>query len=241
MIHEVDDALQSLLTEDVLAGTGVEVVFEAPTREWAARRNAPTVNLFLYDIRESVAHRQQGRVPEYDADGTTVAIHSPPRWFALSYLATAWTKRPQDEHRLLSVLLAGLLVHPVLPAGRLSGSLRSLGLAVPCDIARPPGEGRALADVWSALGGELKPSLDLVVTAPLSAGRRVTAPPVTDALLVRAVDVSGDPREAPAREEVRRPRYEGDREEPGAPAVPVGTRRARGEAARRPRPGPVPR
>jgi len=245
VIHEVDEALQALLTDDVLAGTGVEVVFEAPTREWAARRNAPTVNLFLYDIRESVAHRQQGRTPEYGPDGTAVAFHGPPRWFALSYLATAWTKRPQDEHRLLSVLLAGMLGHTVLPAGRLTGSLAALGLAVPCTIALPPEDGRAPADVWNALGGELKPSLDLVVTAPLATGRRVAAPPVTDALLVRAVDASGGPADAPRPSEVRRPRYEGDRTEPGdtaaGTAVPVGVRRVRGEAARRPPPGPVPR
>jgi hypothetical protein len=47
----------------------------------------------------------------------------------------------------------------------------------------PPPEDRSFADVWSALGGELKPSLDLVVCAPTDTGRRyeaatlVTVPP----------------------------------------------------------------
>ncbi|MEE1927554.1 DUF4255 domain-containing protein [Streptomyces sp. TRM 70351] len=263
MIHEVDETLQGLLTDEVLGGTGVEVVFEAPTKEWAARRNAPTINLFLYDIRESVPHRQQGRVPEYGPDGSTVAHHGPPRWFLLSYLVTAWTKRPQDEHRLLSVLLAGLAGRTALPGDRLTGSLAALGLAVPCTIALPPGEGRALADVWSALGGELKPSLDLVITAPLAAARQSAAPPVTDALLLRTVDraAAAGPEGTPQRDEVRRPRY-GDGPEDGTPgagadgggaagapgaedgapgraAVPVGVRRARGEAARRVPRGPV--
>ncbi|MEO3754712.1 DUF4255 domain-containing protein [Streptomyces sp. B6B3] len=236
MIHEVDETLQGLLTDDVLGDTGVEVVFDAPTTEWAARRNAPTINLFLYDIRESVAHRQQGRITEQDANGTTVAVHGPPRWFMLSYLVTAWTQRPQDEHRLLSVLLAGLLRHTALPADRLVGSLAAFGLTVPYTVALPPGEGRALADVWSALGGELKPSLDLVVTAPLATGRQAAAPPVSDALLLRTTDAS-----APPRGEVRRSRYEGDPEAPGGGAVPVGMRRVRGESARRPPAGPVPR
>ncbi|MEV7547917.1 Pvc16 family protein, partial [Streptomyces sp. NPDC089915] len=34
------------------APPGIEVSFEAPTRDWAARRNAPAVNAYLYDIRE---------------------------------------------------------------------------------------------------------------------------------------------------------------------------------------------
>ncbi|WP_063784419.1 DUF4255 domain-containing protein [Streptomyces sp. SBT349] len=259
MIHEVDETLQGLLTDDVLPGTGVDVVFEAPTTAWAARRNAPTINLFLYDIREAVAHRQEGRIAEHDADGTTVAVHGPPRWFTLSYLVTAWTKRSQDEHRLLSVLLAGLLRRTVLPGDRLTGSLAALGLAVPYTIALPPGDGRALADVWSALGGELKPSLDLVVTAPMSTGRVATAPPVTDALLLRALDATGAPgtadadgtgsgrtptapgaaREATGRDETRRPRYDDAPQAPGG-ALPVGVRRVRGGAARRGPSGPVP-
>jgi hypothetical protein len=34
-------------------------------------------------------------------------------------------------------------------------------------VALPPPQDRSLSDVWSALGGELKPSLDLTVIAPL--------------------------------------------------------------------------
>ncbi|MDH6137737.1 hypothetical protein P3T37_007170 [Kitasatospora sp. MAA4] len=192
MIHEIDEALHGLLTEEVLGAGEIEVVFDAPTREWAARRNAPTINLFLYDIRESLVHRQQGRLPERAADGTLLAVHEPARWFDLSYLVTAWTKRPQDEHRLLSVLLAGLLGRGALPAERLTGSLAAGGRSVPYTVALPPGEGRALADVWSSLGGELKPSLDLVVTAPLAAARRPVGPPVTDALVLRTLDRTED-------------------------------------------------
>ncbi|MGC9670021.1 DUF4255 domain-containing protein [Planosporangium sp. 12N6] len=226
MIHEVDDALRGLVTEEPLAGTGVEVSFDAPTKEWAARRNAPTVSLFLYDIREDVARRRQGSVAEYDERGATVALHDPPRFFALSYLVTAWTNHTQDEHRLLSVLLAGLLRHDALPAARLTGSLATLNLTVPMTVAGPPGDNRALADVWSALGGELKPSLDLVVVAPLSARRVAAAPPVVDGLRLRTTDPAEtsalrytDPAPAPA----------GPAEtEPDAPVTTVGVRRTRG-------------
>jgi hypothetical protein len=48
-------------------------------------------------------------------------------------------------------------------------------------IALPPPPERSIGDIWSALGGELKPSLDLVVTAPVTvADRPVVAPVVRE-------------------------------------------------------------
>jgi hypothetical protein len=48
--------------------------------------------------------------------------------------------------------------------------LAGVALPIPVTVALPPPEDRALSDVWSALGGELKPSLDLVVVSPFEAG-----------------------------------------------------------------------
>jgi hypothetical protein len=209
VIHEVDDVLRSWVLDEVLAGTEVEVAFDAPTSEWAARRNAPTVNLFLYDVREDLARRHHGLIADHDEQGVVVARHDPPRWFKLSYLVTAWTNRPQDEHRLLSALLAGFLRREVLPTDRLAGSLAELGLPVPVTIALPPGEDRALADVWSALGGELKASLDLVVSAPMALVGSAAGPPVRDGMVVRVADraaLERDQEGAPVAE-TRRLRY----------------------------------
>ncbi|MFB7243982.1 DUF4255 domain-containing protein [Streptomyces populi] len=181
MIHEVDDALRALVRDDALRGTQVSVVFDAPTREWGAKVNAPTVNLYLYDIREDMRRRSRGLSNEYDERGTVVARHRPPRYFKLSYLITAWTRRPEDEHRLLSSLLLCLLGSDAMPAEHLTGSLAGLPLPVPMTIALPPPEDRSFADVWSALGGELKPSLDLVVSVPLvGTGTVPVGPPVTE-------------------------------------------------------------
>ncbi|SEB76968.1 Protein of unknown function [Streptomyces sp. 2131.1] len=181
MIHEVDDVLRSLIRAEVLGGGQITVVFDAPTREWAAKVNAPMVNLYLYDIREDMRRRERGLHNEYDERGAVVARRRPPRYFKLSYLITAWTKRPEDEHRLLSSLLACLLGYEALPPERLAGSLAEIGAAVPMSIALPPPEDRSFADVWSALGGELKPSLDLVVSVPVTASPTYPAgPPVGD-------------------------------------------------------------
>lgn len=188
-MHEVDQALRRLVREEALRGTDVEVAFEAPTKDWAARRNAPTVNVYLYDVREDLRRRQRGLLNEYES-GAVKARHLPPRHFKLSYLVTAWTQRPEDEHRLLSALLVGFLRYEALPAESLSGSLAELGLPVPMTVALPPPEDRAFADVWTALGGELKPSLDLVVSAPVDTGRVYPAgPPVEEGV---KLDVLGD-------------------------------------------------
>jgi hypothetical protein len=177
VIHEVDSALLVLIQREVVDTPDVEVVLDAPTKDWANRRNAPTIDVYLYDIREDLRRRERGLVNEYD-DGRIVARHLPPRHFKLSYLVTAWTQRPQDEHRLLSGLLSCFLRHEAIPADVLTGPLAELGLPVPVTVALPPPEDRSFADVWTALGGELKPSLDVVVSAPMQAGVRYEAAPL---------------------------------------------------------------
>jgi len=125
--------------------------------------------------------RERGVLNEYNEDETRiVGRHLPPRHFKLSYLVTAWTQRPEDEHRLLSALLAAFIRYDAMPADLLSGPLAELGLPVPLTVGLPPPEDRGFADVWSALGGELKPSIDVVVSAPINTGQHFeVGPPVT--------------------------------------------------------------
>ncbi len=191
MIAQVDDALHEIVTGEALAGVELEVVFDAPTKDWAARRNAPTVNLYLYDIREDVRRRPSGYLEERDRDSGVVVMRRPaPRFFKLSYLVTAWTQRPEDEHRLLDNLLRTFLKYDALPDHLVVGQLAEPRENVKVTIGLPPPEDRAFADVWSALGGELKPSLDLVVIAPMWTGREFPAgPPVEDGITIDASDL----------------------------------------------------
>ncbi|MFI8519496.1 DUF4255 domain-containing protein [Streptomyces sp. NPDC085481] len=237
MIHEVDEALRRLLAESGLEVSGVEVVFDAPTREWAARRSAPTVCVFLYDIREDHTRRGSGGGEVYDEAGLVVARRTPPRWFELTYLVTAWAGRPQDEHRLLSQVLTLLVATDTLPPHLLTGTLADLGLIVPVDAGGTGLDAPAASDVWSALGGELKPSLGLRVRAPLAGISRVAGPPVTEGLVMRSVPRARAERDEPGETdgarrlrytEVSEPAHEegfgGPRERRPAPA-----RRRRGE------------
>ncbi|WP_105973334.1 DUF4255 domain-containing protein [Streptomyces geranii] len=200
MIHEVDEVLKGLLGGGALAGSGIDVFFDAPTRDWAARRNGPAVNAYLYDIREDVTRRQRGTVSVRDEHDVIVRRRQPPRWFRLSYLVTAWTKQPQDEHRLLSAVLTNLLPRELLPATDLPGALGELGLSVPLSVSGTQTESRSLAEIWSALGGELKPSLDLVVTAPFPGFPEYDAgPPVTEGAAVRVRAIDGSLEDSPER------------------------------------------
>ena len=199
MIHEIDEALETLVLRQAVDGAGVEVVFDTPNKEWAGRRNAPTVNLYLYDIREDTRRRAVGAYGDRDAEGVLRATMEPPRFFRLSYLATAWTQRPEDEHRLLAAMLSAFIRHKVIPEDMLIGSLVNLGIPVLLEVAKPPPENRQISEVWTALGGELKASLDVTVTAPMTFEPvLVTAPPAEGGLGVRTFGEPGQESEAGA-------------------------------------------
>ncbi len=178
MIELFDETLKALVEREVVGDGGqVEVAFEAPTKEWAARRNAPTLDLYLYDIREDLDRRETQWEPVRNERGDKVGRQPPGRRFRLSYLVTAWTQRPEDEHRLLSACLGTFLRHESMPPAELTGALARQTLPVLLTIALPPGPDRSLADVWTALGGELKPSLDLVALVPFPVELVETAAP----------------------------------------------------------------
>lgn len=186
MIQDLDESLRALVRRDGLNGSGVEISFEAPTKEWTARRNTPTVDLYLYDIREDLTRREVTWEPVRDEHGRVTDRRPPPRRFKFSYLATAWTQRPEDEHRLLAGLLTCFLSNETLPKELLAGALKDNAASVLISIAQPPPQDRSLSDVWTALGGELKPSLDLVVTAPVVDTRKqVAGPPVMEEPRIR--------------------------------------------------------
>src|SRR3977135_1208529 len=166
MIQDVDESLRALVKRDALNGSKADVAFDAPTKECSSRRNPPTVDLYLYDIREDLEQRE---VMWEDIRGDSrdprliTERRPPPRRFKLSYLVTAWTQRPEDEHRLLSGVLACFLRNPTIPAEMLSGALAQARQPITLNIAMPPPQDRSISDVWSALGGELQYSLDLAV------------------------------------------------------------------------------
>jgi hypothetical protein len=205
MIQDVDDTLRALIKREALNGSQVEIAFDAPTKDWAARRNAPTINLFLYDIREDMSRRDAALAPIRASEGHVTGHAPPPRRYKLSYMLTAWTQRPEDEHRLLAGCLASLIRHDVLAPAEMEGALAEQTLPALVTVALPLGPDRSIADIWSALGGEMKPSLDVVITAPFVVSREVAAgAPVRELPRISVGGPDGEAERRTARADGRR-------------------------------------
>ena len=192
MLAELDEALQALLRAELGSHgfNGVEIAFDAPTREWAAGASTPTLNLFLYDLREA----QRGAATEWQERRSNgrATLERPPLWIDCAYSISAWTRAVQDEHRMLSQTLAVLLAHARLPADLLGNGLAAQADTILTRVARGKPEGGA--DFWGALGGQYKLSLDYVVTLRCDPGVTLERGPE-----VRSQTVSVSDRDAARR------------------------------------------
>src|SRR3954452_19595809 len=59
-LADLDEALRTLLRRELERHgfEGVEIAFDAPASDWSAKLTAPTVTLFLYDLRENVSQSE---------------------------------------------------------------------------------------------------------------------------------------------------------------------------------------
>ena len=58
MISDVDEALRNLILDSLtVSRQNVDIKYDLPSRDWASRLNRPTINLFLFDIRENLRLR----------------------------------------------------------------------------------------------------------------------------------------------------------------------------------------
>lgn len=188
MLNLLDDSLEDFLRAEVpLSPRDVDIAFEAPDRDWEASVSRPTVNLFLWDVRRNGDQRQAAIELIESEDGRPVRRPALPR-LDCRYLVTAWTAAVVDEHALLGAVLAAVLLHRELPPAYLPDAyaavqpLPTLGLG---------GDGRDVSDFWSALGGQLKPGLDLLVTATLDASVVAAAGPPVNRMRLRLRDRGG--------------------------------------------------
>src|SRR3954469_16930351 len=127
-IADLDEALRKLLRRELERHgfEAVEVAFDAPSKDWSGKLTSPTVDLFLYDLREAV---ERAEISPSESRGNGQAIVTPPPLrLELTYSVTAWTKAVEDEHRLLSQVLAILFSHRKLPPDLLNGRAEAAGL-----------------------------------------------------------------------------------------------------------------
>ncbi len=101
MIHEVDESLAGSCSVMPSTGPVSSSASRRPRRSGASRRNAPTINVYLYDIREDLARREVEYEDIRDSAGRVTERRPPPRRYTLSYLVTVWTQG--DEHRIREI------------------------------------------------------------------------------------------------------------------------------------------
>ena len=168
MIDELDEVLRKFLIREIpIKNTDVDIKFDMPKREWSARLNRPTLDLFLYDIRENAKLRQAQPMWEIERNKDQAIQRRKPVRLDLHYMITAWASEPEDEHRLLSRTLMAFFRHAHLPEDLLPESLQGQPVPIPV-IAAQQEELQNPADVWSALDNELRPAIVCVVTLALN-------------------------------------------------------------------------
>lgn len=170
MIRDLDRTVKTLLEQE-LAHISVEISFETPSRDFEP--TSPTIDLFLYDIRENRDLRTvEWRVAR--ANGTATRKRAPVR-VDCSYLITAWAGDIESEHRLLGEVMQVLLRHPTIPEAMLRGDLRQQEVPLPTTSLQS-GRLQSLAEFWQALEGKPKAVLNYMVTIgvdPFGAGTEV--------------------------------------------------------------------
>jgi hypothetical protein len=169
-IADLDEALRKLLRSELERHgfEGVEIAFDAPSKEWSGKLTSPTVDLFLYDLREAI---ERAEISPSETRGNGQAIVTPPPLrLELTYAVTVWTKAVEDEHRLLSQVLAILFSYKRLPQDVLEGISLNGGSRLAhaeTSVGRPREE---KADFWTSVGGQYKASIDYVVHITIVSG-----------------------------------------------------------------------
>lgn len=179
MIDDLDEALRQLLVRELpVKKNEVEISFDQPKREWSARLSRPTLNLFLYDMRENAKLRGTQPVWENARDPKTGAVTQKrrPMRVDLRYLVSAWTNEAEDEHRLLTRALLAFMRYAQLPNEVLPEALRSQPVPIPVQVAQAENLPNT-SDVWSALENTLRAAIVLQVTLALDPYTPVLAGP----------------------------------------------------------------
>ncbi|BAZ78787.1 Pvc16 family protein [Sphaerospermopsis kisseleviana CS-549] len=156
------------LAEILAGGTSLtsteQIDFSHPShrREEGA---SPTLNLYVYDLRESKQIQHSGRQVERKLTNALqpAMINWSPIWFDVSILLTAWDRTALGEHHLLSEALNVLLRHRPLQEDFLVPELRGYGNLSMTVALDPPIE---IGSLWSALNVPLRAGLYVTVTVP---------------------------------------------------------------------------
>ncbi len=170
-VQGLPNALSNLVNEfGAIDSQAIAFSFAVPTKEWIASLTQPTINFFLFDIRENTEKREVNpqafrRMAEKEG-----GRKMPPRRMDLSYLVSVFASDARDELALLWRVTATLMRYSVLPEEvmpeELKENLRRMDVQITARLHEKE-SGRDLLEWWNALGVTPRASLYYVVTVPL--------------------------------------------------------------------------
>lgn len=177
MLADLDETLRKLLIDELPVKNGeIEISFDQPKRDWSSRISKPTVNLFLYDVRENnVLRRHNWERLNHASEQELAQMKRTPMRVDCSYVLTAWAADAADEHRLLTRCMLALFRYPTLPDHRLIGSLQNPPYEIQAKLAQHD-KLENPTDLWNVLDNELRPSVPYVVTLALDPWEVITTP-----------------------------------------------------------------
>lgn len=182
MLDDLDKTLETVLRDRGGIGQDIEIAFDQPNREWASRLSRPTLNMFAFDLRENQKLRNIEREAAFNGNMAKFSI--PPRRMDVSYLVTAWTRKIEDEHRLLWRALATLKRFSYLMPADTEGALRYSRVDIPLLVAETsPNMTTNLVDLWSVLDNQLHIGFTVVATIELDTAFEDEAPLVLEATI----------------------------------------------------------
>lgn len=162
IIPVIDSGLEALIRHSLpLPATLGDVSYDPPSGTWSAQLSRITVNLFLFGV---------GRSPQPPRPAADRTIDGQPHrrpqlpMIELHYLISAWAGTIRDEHQLIGELLTLFTMNQILPAEHLTEEIVS-----PIQLAVAPHDNNRAKDVWSTVGGAIKPSFELVATTAIDA------------------------------------------------------------------------
>jgi len=163
MFADLGESIRQLLVQrGNLDPAEIDVSFDAPTREWAAGLSRPTVNLYLFDIRENTELRNPIPWTVRSGPNNTAIKSRPEVRIDLTYRITAFANAVEGDHRLLSRVLVTVFQYPILPPELLQG--QATGQEIITVAAQPNGLVQSPGDYWSVVDNDLKPSIDYRAT-----------------------------------------------------------------------------
>jgi len=177
MLADLDETIRRLLIAELPVKNGeIEISFEQPKREWSSRISKPTLNVFLYDVRENNVLRQHGwERMNGNSRADLAKMKRTPMRVDCSYVITTWAADPEDEHRLLTRTMLALFRFPTIPDHRLVGTLQNPPLEILAKLAQHD-KLTEPSDLWNVLDNEMRPSVSYVVTLALDPWTEITAP-----------------------------------------------------------------